>query len=80
MLALGRRPDACTYTRFRAPTRGPHHPNITNIEKEGDGCPAGAGRKRKHRDEVAESKEGDATFGLFLKHPDTIDATLTTYV
>jgi hypothetical protein len=50
--------------------------NVTNIEKRGSGCLAGAGRRR-HRDEVAEGEEGDATPDLLLKYS---DATLTTYV
>jgi hypothetical protein len=40
--------------------------------------PAGAGRRRRrHRDEAAESDDGDTTYNLLLKHP---DATFTTYV
>jgi hypothetical protein len=49
--------------------------NVTNIEKKGSGCLAGAGRR--HRGEVAEGEEGDATPDLLLKHS---DVTLTTYV
>jgi hypothetical protein len=54
-------------------------PNITSIEKEGrgGGCPAGAGRRRRHRGVATNSEEGDATPDLLLKHP---DATLAIYV
>jgi hypothetical protein len=43
----------------------------------GGGCLASVGRRRRYRDEAAESGEGYATSNLFLKHP---DATLATYV
>jgi hypothetical protein len=53
--------------------------NVTSIEKRGGsgGCPAGAGMRRRHRGEVAESEERDATPDLRLKH---LDAILETYV
>jgi hypothetical protein len=38
---------------------------------------AGVGRRRRHRDEAAESEDGDATHDLLLKHP---DATFITYI
>jgi hypothetical protein len=48
-------------------------PNITNIEKEGEGwrrcrigCPAGAERRR-HRGDAAKGEERDATPDLLLK-------------
>jgi hypothetical protein len=50
--------------------------NVTNIEKRGSGCLAGVERRR-HRGEVAEGEEGDATLDLLLEYS---DATLTTYV
>jgi hypothetical protein len=45
-------------------------PNVTSIERRergGDGCSAGAERRR-HRGEAAEGGEGDATPDLLLKH------------
>jgi hypothetical protein len=37
--------------------------NIISIEKRrrGSGCPAGSGRRRRHRGEAAESKERNTT-------------------
>jgi hypothetical protein len=43
----------------------------------GSGCPAGAGRRRRHRGEAAEDEKGDATPDQFLKHS---DVTLAIYV
>jgi hypothetical protein len=41
------------------------------------GCPADAGKRRRHRGEVAEGEEGDVIPDLLLKN---LDATLATYV
>jgi hypothetical protein len=46
-------------------------------EGRGNGYPADAGRRRRHRGEIAESESGDATPDLLLRHPNT---TLATYV
>jgi hypothetical protein len=44
-------------------------PNVTSIKIKG--------RRRRHRGEAAEGKEGDATLDLLLKHSDT---TFITYI
>jgi hypothetical protein len=61
------------------PARAHVTSNVTSIEKRGRGseCPAGVGRRRRHRGEAVESKERDATLDVLLKHPDAI---LATYV
>jgi hypothetical protein len=59
---------------------GPAPPPTSSAPRSGgrgNGCLAAAGRRRRHRDEAAEGKEGDATQDPFLKYS---DATLTTYI
>jgi hypothetical protein len=53
--------------------------NVTSIEKRrgGDECPVGTGRRRRHGGEAEESKEGDTTPDLRLKH---LNTTVATYV
>jgi hypothetical protein len=48
---------AVVHALFRAPTRGRAVPNITTIEKKGerDRCPAGVGRRRRHKGKATES-------------------------
>jgi hypothetical protein len=41
------------------------------------GCSAGAGKRRRHRGEIAEGEERDATLDLLLKYP---NVTLVTYI
>jgi hypothetical protein len=62
---------------LRVPTRVCTTLNVTNIEKRGrgGGCPAGAGRRRRHKGEVVEAEDGDATPDLLLKHSDETHAT-----
>jgi hypothetical protein len=66
-------------TLFHAPTQAHVALNVTSTEKRGrdDGCPAVAGRRRRHRDEAAEGEEGDATPDLLIKH---LDVTLAIFV
>jgi hypothetical protein len=51
--------------------------SISRREGGGSGCPVDIRRRRRHRGDAGEGKEGDATPDLLLKYS---YATLATYV
>jgi hypothetical protein len=53
--------------------------SVSRREGEGGGCPAGVGRRRRHRGETIEGEKGDVTPDLLLKYSDS-DVKLATYV